>query len=280
MRRVGFQGLRGAYSEMAIHQYFGGASVQPVPCPNFEAVFKALTAGRIQDALLPFENSLAGMIHENYDHLARFAVSIVGETILEVQHCLLAPEKTRLKDIKKVLSHPQALAQCSEYIAQQGWIAQPHFDTAGAAADLAKQPKEGVAAIASEQAARMYGLKIIGRQIADRGQNYTRFLHLRKPSKRPVKIDLHENEGRPFSLLLLQAGAGFGRIGPLSGILQSLGIELVHCEARPTKDQAWTYYYFLELAASPEHPSWGLATETLNSLTRTWKYLGSYRSSR
>jgi prephenate dehydratase len=220
------------------------------------------------------------MIHENYDHLARFNVSIVGETILEIQHCLLLPEGQKLKDIRTVISHPQALAQCSNYIASQKWVAQPYFDTAGAAEYLAREPQIGVAAIASEQAAKLYKLKIVAKHIADRGQNFTRFLHLQKLKKTRKSRISPASEGRLLSLFLLQAGAGFGRIGPLCGILQSLGIELVHCEARPTKDQAWSYYYYLELAAGPDHPSWDLALETLNSLTRTWKYLGTYPSTR
>ncbi len=280
MRRVGFQGLRGAYSEMAIHQHFAGVEVVAKAYPSFEAVFMALNEARIHDALLPFENSLAGMIHENYDHLARFPVTLVGEAILQVQHCLLLPKGHKLKDVKTVLSHPQALAQCSQYLAKQGWTPRNYFDTAGAAAFLAEQPQSGFAAIASETAAKLYGLEIAAKQIADRGHNYTRFLHLKALRKKTSKPSIPEGPGRLFSLLLLRAGAGFGRIGPLCGILQSLGIELVHCEARPTKDKAWSYYYFLELAAGPEHPSWKLALDTLTALTPSWKYLGSYRSSR
>jgi prephenate dehydratase len=278
VRVVGFQGLRGAYSEMAIHQHFGSEGLKVKPLPSFEAAFTALSEARLSDILLPFENSLAGMIHENYDHLARFPVTIVGETVLEIQHCLLLPPRSRLDEIHTVISHPQALAQCSEYIRRQGWTAQNFFDTAGAAEHLGQAKTPGVAAIASAQAAKLYGLKVGARQIADRGENFTRFLHLRRPARKTVALP--EGPGRVLSLLLLQAGEGFGRIGPLCGILQSLGIELNHCEARPTKDAAWTYYYYLELAAGPTHPSWELALQTLSSLTRTLKVLGSYRAKR
>ncbi len=278
MRVVGFQGLRGAYSEMAIHQHFGREGLKVKPIPSFEAAFKALSESRLNDILLPFENSLAGMIHENYDHLARFPVAIFGETILEIQHCLLLPPGGRVEDVHTVISHPQALAQCSEYIRKQAWTAQSFFDTAGAAEHLGQVKSPGWAAIASAQAAKLYGLKIAARHIADRGENFTRFLHLRRPSKKAVSPP--HGSGRVLSLLLLQAGEGFGRIGPLCGILQSLGIELNHCEARPTKDAAWTYYYYLELAAGPEHPSWNLALQTLGALTRTLKVLGTYRSKR
>ncbi len=278
-RTVGFQGMSGAYSELAILQYFGKkAAIRLKPLPAFEMVFTELAKGRITDALLPVENSLAGTIHENFDHLARFPVQIAGEAILRIQHCLLIPPGTKASAVKTVISHPQALAQCAHYLKERGLTAQSFFDTAGAAEYLAKHKPVATAAIASTQAAKLYGLKVMARDIADRGENYTRFLHIQKLQKKAQKSP--EKPGRVFSLLLLYSGEGFARIGPLCGILQSLGIELVHCEARPTKDAAWTYYYFLELAAGPEHPAWDLAIKTLAGMTRTLKVLGSYSSQR
>lgn len=278
-RIVGFQGLPGAYSEMAIMQYFGKkAALRFKPLPAFEAVFTELTKGRITDALLPVENSLAGTIHENFDHLARFPVQIAGEAILRIQHCLLIPPGTKASDVKTVISHPQALAQCAQYLRERGLTAQTFFDTAGAAEHLGQHKPADTAAIASLQAAKLYGLKVMARDIADRGENYTRFLHIQKQGKKAEKKS--GKNGRTLSLILLYSGEGFARIGPLCGILQSLGIELVHCEARPTKDAAWTYYYFLEVAAGPEHPAWALAIKTLASMTRTLKVLGSYSSQR
>jgi prephenate dehydratase len=278
-RIVGFQGLPGAYSELAIQQYFGRkAALRLKPLPAFEAVFTELTKGRITDALLPVENSLAGTIHENFDHLARFPVQISGEAILRIQHCLLIPPGTRPSEVTTVISHPQALAQCAQFLRERGLSPQNFFDTAGAAEHLGQQKPMKTAAIASLQAARLYGLKVMARDIADRGENYTRFLHIQKQSKKQEKKS--RKGGRTLSLILLYSGEGFARIGPLCGILQSLGIELVHCEARPTKDAAWTYYYFLEVAAGPEHPAWELALKTLASMTRTLKVLGSYTSQR
>jgi prephenate dehydratase len=278
-RIVGFQGLPGAYSELAIMQYFGKkAALRFKPLPAFEAVFTELTKGRITDALLPVENSLAGTIHENFDHLARFPVQIAGEAILRIQHCLLIPPGTRATDVTTVISHPQALAQCAQYMRERGLTPQTFFDTAGAAEHLGQHKPAKTAAIANLQAAKLYGLKVMARDIADRGENYTRFLHIQKQTKKTEKQKL--KGGRMMSLILLYSGEGFARIGPLCGILQSLGIELVHCEARPTKDAAWTYYYFLEVAAGPEHPAWDLALKTLASMTRTLKVLGSYVSQR
>ncbi len=276
---IGFQGLRGAYSELAILQYFGSSALKRLkPLPNFESVFNELAQGKIEDALLPVDNSLAGTIHENYDHLARFPVAIVGEEILKIQHCLLTHPQAKLSSIKRVISHPQALAQCAEYIREKNFQVQSFFDTAGAAEFLGKNQDLSTAAIASDQAAKLYGLKVAARNIADRGQNFTRFLHIRK-AKKALELP-YKRQGRLLSLLLLHSGEGFARIGPLCGILQSLGIELVHCEARPTKDAAWTYNYYLEIAAGPQHPAWSIAIQTLGAMTRTLKVLGTYTSQR
>lgn len=279
-RKIGFQGMRGAYSELAILQHFGKPAAKEVQAlPHFEAVFQALSQARISDALLPFENSLAGTIHENYDLLARYPVKIVGETVLQIQHCLLAPKTTRLKDIKLVRSHPQALAQCRNYLTAKKWEMHSYYDTAGSAQDLAKQPEPNVAVIASEQAAKLYGLTVLARNIADRGENFTRFLHLKQLNSRTSPFK-RKPLARTVSLLFLHSGEGFARIGPLCGIVQSLGIELVHCEARPTQDEAWTYNYYLELVAGPDHPSWQLALKTLSAMTRTLKVLGTYEIER
>ena len=278
---IGFQGLRGAYSELAILQYFGkkmGAKVKPLP--SFDAVFAELHSQKISDALLPFENSLAGTVHDNYDLIARYQVMIMGETILKIQHCLVGPVSLRLEQVKTVISHPQALAQCSGYLKDKKFAVQNYYDTAGAAMDLSQKNLPNTAAVASEQAARLYGLQVLARHIADRGENYTRFLHLKKRKNKPSGFPSPDRKGRVLSLLLVHSGAGFARIAPLCGILQSLGIELVHCEARPTKDAAWTYNYYLEIAAGPDHPSWNTALMTLRAMTRFLEVLGTYPSER
>jgi prephenate dehydratase len=288
-RKIGFQGMRGAYSELAIERYFGRSAIKHVePLNSFEKVFEELVVERIDDALLPVENSLAGSIHENFDHLATFPIEILGETILRIEHCLLAPKGTNMSSIREVMSHPQALAQCGAFIKRNKFIPQFFFDTAGAAEQLAKSPEPGRAVIASEQAAKLYGLKILSRDIADRGENFTRFLHLQKSrSKRAhskSKASVPSRPVRPderwMTLLLLGGEEGFVRIGQICGILLSLGIEVVHCDARPTKEAAWTYNYYLEIVADPSHPRWDLALKTLRLLSSKVKILGTYQSTR
>ncbi len=279
MRKVGFQGMRGAYSEMAILQAFGSDGARPCPYPSFEAVYSALAAGSVQDALLPFENSVAGMIHENFDLLDLFPVEIVAEEILEVQHCLLVLPSTKISSIRTVLSHPQALAQCARFLKDKAWEARPFFDTAGAAQHLAEMQPAHTAVIASAQAAKLYGLTIASRTIADKSENLTRFLHLRRQGKR-ASAPISRKGRRTLSTLLLRSDLGFSRIISLSSLLQGMGLTPVHCEARPSRAGAWSYSYFLELEGGPEHPQWQAAIEAAKALSQSVKVLGTYQSKR
>lgn len=273
-RVIGFQGLLGAYSHMAIEQYFGNAAYQLCPLPTFEAVYEALIQGNISDALLPFENSLAGMIHENLDLLVRYPVQVRGEQIQSIAHCILLAAGQELSAVRRVISHPQALAQCAAFLRARGIRPENFFDTAGAAAHLAAHPQEDTAAIASERAAQLYGLEIAVRGIADRGDNLTRFYHLSRAS---TALETREKKSHTLSLLVVQGPAG---IGPLASLCSGMGIRLVQCEARPIRVKAWNYEYFCEIEASPSLPVW---TELLAALEAegyqlAWK--GSYESDR
>src|SRR5919197_1091967 len=148
---IGFQGEHGAFSEEAVMLLFPDA--KPVPHRTLRSVFQALGAGEVSYGVVPLENSLAGSINETYDLLGREEDAIVGEVVLAVDHALLALPGTRLEDVKLVASHPQALAQCDEFLAELGVELLPVYDTAGAAERLAQQGRRDEAAVASERAA-------------------------------------------------------------------------------------------------------------------------------
>jgi len=140
--KVAFQGERGAYSEGASIQYFErqGKTVEPVPCSSFEAAFEVLERGDVDRAVLPIENSLAGSIHRNYDLLLRHAnVHIVGEINYRVHHNLLALPGVRLEEVQRVLSHPQALAQCEGFLTRMNLTREATYDTAGSAKRLREE---------------------------------------------------------------------------------------------------------------------------------------------
>eukprot|EP00656_Telonema_subtile_P013870 TRINITY_DN17055_c0_g1_i1.p1 TRINITY_DN17055_c0_g1~~TRINITY_DN17055_c0_g1_i1.p1 ORF type:complete len:307 (+),score=86.90 TRINITY_DN17055_c0_g1_i1:37-957(+) len=173
---VGYQGVPGAYSEAACKQMLG-ANANPIGYPSFESVFQAVEKGEVDYALLPIENSLGGSIHANFDLMLRYNLHIVDEHTFRVRHSLMAPHGTTKPDVKRVMSHPQALAQCDEYIRREGFDRVVGYDTAGSAKLIADAPAEyeGTAAICSAHAAEIYGLEVLDQDIEDDNSNVTRF---------------------------------------------------------------------------------------------------------
>ena len=149
--KVAFQGEPGAYSEQAVFDYYG--QVETVPCESFDVMFDSVVSGTSDAALAPIENSLAGSIHQNYDLLLRYDLHIVGEYFLRVRHCLIALPGVKKADIKKAISHPQALGQCAGYLRDHGIKPEQVYDTAGSVQMLKESGERDVAAIASKRAA-------------------------------------------------------------------------------------------------------------------------------
>lgn len=175
--RIAFQGEPGAYSEAAVQEYFSSVAneslFEAVPCESFDAVFAAVHGGFCEYGLIPIENSLAGSIHRNYDLLLRHQLSndapivIVGEYYLRVRHCLISLPGVRIEEIHKVISHPQALAQCEVYLRHLGVAVEAVYDTAGSVKILKEQGDRTLAAIASRRAADLYQMQILAEGIED-----------------------------------------------------------------------------------------------------------------
>ncbi|KAJ0410412.1 hypothetical protein P43SY_002744 [Pythium insidiosum] len=179
--KVAYQGMPGAYSEKATRQLLGaGAQIVAQGFPSFEAAFRAVESEEVDFGVLPIENSLGGSIHANYDLLLKYGLHIVGEYDLRVEHSLLALPGVAKRDIKTVISHPQALAQCAHTIEQMGATPRAEYDTAGSAKMLADHQWRDTAAIASDLAAEYYGLQVLERNVEDDSGNFTRFLLLAK----------------------------------------------------------------------------------------------------
>ncbi|MFC2038108.1 prephenate dehydratase domain-containing protein, partial [Chloroflexota bacterium] len=142
MTTVAFQGERGAYSEEAIHQFFG-SGVETLPRSSFAGVFEAVESRTADYGALPVENSTAGSINRAYD-LLQSDLRVWGEAFLRVRHVLLVPPGMAQADVERVRSHPQALAQCKRYLSNRNWISEPTYDTAGSARDLAAAPEPGI----------------------------------------------------------------------------------------------------------------------------------------
>jgi len=172
--RLAYQGEPGAYSEAAALVY-GGPQVETMPCKSFDEVFEAVVRKRATHGVVPLENSIGGTIHRNYDLLLEHELMITGEVELDVVHCLQALPGTKISDITVVYSHPQALAQCEQFLKDLGVTVEAVYDTAGGAKLVAEQQLKNAAALASRRAAEVFGLEVLQEAVQDYEYNITRF---------------------------------------------------------------------------------------------------------
>jgi prephenate dehydratase len=266
-RTVAFQGERGAFSHQAALEILG-ADIDLHPKPTFEALFAAASASEADRAVVPIENSLAGSIHENYDRLRESALHIVAEAQLRIVHCLIARPGTKLADLKRVSSHPVALAQCRRFFAERpGVEAVAAYDTAGSVMELMKGGEPAQAAIASSLAARTYGGEILLEGIEDDPQNYTRFLIL---AREPGPIEAATKTSIVFTLEN-QPGALHKALGKFA----TRGVDLSKIESRPLRGRPWEYEFHLDVLGDPRGEA-GRAIEDLKAICRLFRVLGSY----
>lgn len=174
---VAFPGARGAYSQRAARRFFGSRHVE-MTCGNAADVVRSLDQGRASYAVLPVENSVAGPFADVAEAFFEGEVSVVGEVVLMIRHCLLASPGTRIEDLSVVTSHPSTLAQCRDWVARWGWATRPCSDTTDAARDLARGSEDALAVLGSWELAATHGLEILAEGIADEPDNRTRFLVL------------------------------------------------------------------------------------------------------
>jgi len=265
--RVAFQGEHGAYSEEAIFSYFG-KDTETVPCRTIREVFNYTEVGSVNYGVVPVENSIEGSIYETYDMLLTSSVKVVGEIVLRIIHCLIALPSTTIKDIKVVYSHPQALAQCRWFLASLGAEMIVTYDTAGSVRMINEKGLTQAAAIASEKAAQLYGMRILARGIEDYGRNYTRFLIISRgegekteDSKTSIIFSLPHVPGSLYYALEEFA---------------KRGINLTKIESRPTKQRPWEYYFFLDFEGHQQDTACREALAALARKAIFLKVLGSY----
>ncbi len=271
--RVAFQGERGAYSEEAVRACFGAAA-EPVPYRENADVGRAVLAGEVDCGLLPIENSLAGSVVPTYDVLAAEDLVVVGEIVLPIHHCLLALPGTKLDGVRRVLSHPVALAQCRAFFqAHPDIAAVPWYDTAGAARSVAEAKDPADAALASRVAAEDYGLDILARNLEDREDNQTRFFILIRRGKPLPPLPAG---GSPRTALLVDAADHAGALVGLLHPFANRGINLSKLESRPG-EAPWSYRFFIEVDAPADDPEMRDALEAATRHASRMHVLGSFR---
>ena len=266
LKLTGFQGEHGAYSEMAALAH--DPSAAPIPFRDFRDVFEEVVSGRVDLGVVPVENSLEGAVTEVNDLLADTELHVVGEIALPIRHCLLVRPGTDHRDVRFVCSHPQALAQCREFISGRKLETRPFYDTAGASKMLSEERHEGMAAIAGALCADLYHLEIMEENIGDSKANTTRFLVLAaQPSVEP---------GDKCSIVFTVAHEA-GALSSVMEIFAGAKLNLTRIESRPERDRPGRYRFFLDFEGSVEDEAVREALGRVKEKTTAYKFLGCYK---
>jgi len=274
MKKIAFQGRKGAYSDCAAHYLFG-EDIETLPMDTFEEIYQAIETGEADGGAIPIENSTAGSIEANYDLLYKWRHRIVGEVMLRIEHTLCVMPGVKLGDLKRVYSHPQALAQCSKFFAENPQIkAVPAFDTAGSAEELAARKAKDEGAIASAYAAKIYNLDILKAGLENlKGTNFTRFYGIQK-----IPAAFSGTEGAKTTMLFeLADNNAVGALYNALGCFAKRGINLTRCESRPHPDKPWEYIFHVSFEANVNEDRARAALAELKNYTNNMYILGTFK---
>ena len=266
--RVVFQGVEGAYSYAAMREYFQD-DIESFHVKTWRDAMEAVVEGRADYAVLPIENTTAGIVADIYDLLTEYELSIVGEQIICPEHVLLGLPDAELEDIRQVCSHPQALSQCGKYLeSHPGWKKKEMENTAGSAKKIKEDNDKTQAAIASRQAGELYGLKILAENICYNGQNATRFVIV---SKKPIYVkdahkisiffELHHESGTLYNML--------------SHIIYN-GLNMTKIESRPITGKNWQYRFFVDFEGNLKDSAVKNALRGIEAEADRMRILGNY----
>jgi len=269
--RIAFQGVLGAYSDLACRAAYPGA--QTLPCPSFEAAMAALRDGQCDLAMLPCENSLAGRVPDIHRMLPDSGLFVVGEHFQRVEHCLLAPKGASLATLKRAHSHPVALGQVLRLLKDMNLTPVIEADTAGAAALIAERGGVEDAAIASELAAEIYGLEVLKRNVEDEAHNTTRFYVMSRdradaPVEAPNVVTTFVFQVRSIPAALYKALGGFA----------TNGINMTKLESYMVGGRFAATQFLCDVDGHPDQPGLRRAFEELAFFSSSMKILGAYRA--
>jgi prephenate dehydratase len=266
MAVVAYQGEPGAFSEEGTRALFPDAEHHPFP--SIRTVFESVEVGRARWGLVPMDNSQAGSINETYDLFLRHGLHLVGETIVRVDHSLLALPGTALDEVHEISSHPQAIAQCEEFLSALDANVRAEYNTAGAAKKIAEGKLRGVAAIASRRAGELYGLEPLAERIQTYPDNSTRFGAL---SRDPGPL------GDPDkSSLVFGVGHVSGSLYRCLGAFAERHLNLTKLESRPRPGRPWEYVFYADVDAAAAAPEMVDALEAMSEHATFTRLLGTY----
>jgi prephenate dehydratase len=276
-RKIAFQGELGAFSHVAARQLSGEDCI-PVPLQTFEDVFLAVRDGKCNGAAIPIENTLHGSVHENYDLLLKYDLSIKGETFVRIGHNLIAVPGTRIGKIRRVFSHPVALNQCKKFFENNSRFEKsPFYDTAGSVKMLMEEQLADAGAIASSDAAEIYGARILRRSIEDDRENYTRFFLLERGRQRS-RSGTSEDHARFKTTLVFTTKNVPGALFRSLSAFALRDLNLTKIESRPLRGKPWEYLFYLDFMGHIDDSVSAKALGHLAELADFLRILGCYPS--
>ena len=272
---IAFQGARGAFSEEATRKLLG-PEIAVMPCERFEDIFRAVKEGRAAGAMVPIENTLAGSVHENYDHLVNFELPIVAETNVRIVHNLIALKGVPFSGIKRVFSHPVALNQCLDFFASNPQIERiPFYDTAGSVKMITEEGLTDAAGIASSVASQIYGGRILRRSIESDRQNFTRFFLLRRPAD-AKRVTPAAKGGQWKTSLVFSTRNIPGALFKTLSVFALRDLNLTKIESRPLRGKPWEYLFYVDFLGRVDSPDAKNALRHLGELADFLRVLGCY----
>lgn len=269
--KVAIQGIEGSYSYLAANNFFSGKSLHFIYCKSFEDAIESVETGEADYAFLPIENTTSGSINEVYDALLKSNLSIVGEEILKVNHCLLANAETSLKNIKKIFTHYQAARQCSEFLNSLPNVEVEFFeDTAKSVQKIKEEGRNDHAAIASKETAEIFDVLILREGISNQQGNYTRFWVC---AKNPIQVD--ERIPAKVSLIMATAHKAGSLVEALS-VFRDYSVNMTKLQSRPILGNPWEEMFYVDFQGNIKNPRILDLIDDLGKYTRFLKVLGCY----
>ena len=264
--RIAYFGKEGSNTQQAAMRMFGG-SCDFEGCTSIQKVFSAVEEGKASHGVVPIENSVEGTVGLTNDLLYRSNLCITGESYLKIMHCLIARPGTALEGMRHVISHPQALGQCSEFLSSHGLEGIPFADTASSVSALSREEYSGYGAIAAREAASIYGMEVLLEDVGDFRDNYTRFVSISREPNDAIST------AKTKASVVVSVDHKPGSLKEVLEIYHRYGINLTKIESRPVKHSPWRYIFFLDSQGTPDDEA---AFRELQQKCLEYKFLGRY----
>lgn len=278
MKKVTIQGIAGCFHDAAAHLYFEGDNVETIECVSFPAMFDKLSTDASLIGVVAIENTIAGPLLQNHELLRQSNLRIVGELKMRISHVLCALPGSDIDSLVEVNSHPMALMQCEQFLSRHpNMKVVETYDTAGAAADIARKRLEGHAAVCGEYAAGLYGLEVLRRGIETNKRNFTRFLIVADPLAAP-EIGPSEKSVDKASIVFTLPHEQ-GALSKILTILSFYGINLVKIQSTPVVGREWEYRFYVDVTFD-SLVRYHQAIDACRPLMRDLNILGEYQEAK